>query len=511
MTDERSARDRRLSLDRRDVLRTIGGAAAVGALATPVGTGRAAADSGGYSAVQGEQCVPMTPLSGDQSVEELYDLRIPERFTGDNGATDSESGPYYGSIDTQDLQQEDTTITFLYDGPNGLSLVVVHGAFGDDGGRGVSWTLRGDVLSDGEWVVKDDFYLDPDTEEPAVSNYDRWDVSGSTHTIDWTWGGSGTDGGAFRPLGDGFDLTIDPAYNEDAARWDDGYYDGEVTDWQVLSFPDGRRSPERTSLALDQEVTIRSEACDSTVEAEIDVRSRINPKSRGVVPVALFATGALDPEDVVVGSLRFGPPEIVDDGDGAQAAHGGHLEDVDGTDGEDLVLHFPTQETGFDGGETTAKLVGETTDGQRIVGTDGVTVQAPEDDEDERGESDEPDEDDQPGEGDDEGERDEADRPNGGDDREGDGGGDDQGDEEDDGEGDSGGDDQDDEEDDGEDERGESDGDENGRGNGNGRGRNDENGRGNGNGRGRNDENGRGNGNGRGRNKENGRGNGNGD
>jgi hypothetical protein len=467
MTDERSARDRPLSLDRRDVLRAIGGAAAVGALTTPVGTGRAAADSGGYSAVQGEQCVPMTPLSGDQPVEKLYDLRIPGQFTGDNGATDQVSRPYYGSVGTQDLQQEDTTITFLYDGPEGLSLVVVHGAFGGDGGRGVSWTLRGDVLSDGEWAVKDDFYLDPNTEEPAGSNYDRWDVSGSTHTIDWTWGGSGTDGGAFRPLGDGFDLTIDPAYNEDAALWDDDYYDGEVTDWQILSFPDGRSSPERTSLALDQEVTIRSEACDSTVEAEIeiDVRSRINPKSRGVVPVALFATGGLDPEDVVVGSLRFGPPEVVDDGGGAQTAHGGHLEDVDGTDGDDLMLHFPTQETGFDGGETTAKLVGETTEGRRIVGTDGVTVQTPEDDEEEeRGESGEADEDDEE-EG--RGETEE-------------------------------------EEEDAEEERGETDDEEEGQGEENG-----ETGRGKGNGRGRNDEkggNGRGKGNGNGKNGRSGRG-----
>ncbi|WP_318568891.1 hypothetical protein [Salinigranum marinum] len=483
MTEERSDRDRPLSLDRRDVLRTIGGAAAAGALATPVGTGRAAADSGGYSAVQGDQCVPMTPLSGDQPVEELYDLRIPDRFTGDNGATDPGSGPYYGSVGTEDLQQEDTTITFLYDGPDGLSLVVVHGAFGGDGGRGVSWTLRGDSLADGEWTVKDDFYLDQDTGEPAGSNYDRWDVSGNTHTIDWTWGSSGTDGGALRPLGDGFDLTIDPAYNEDAALWGDNYYDGEVTDWQVLSFPDGRSSPERTSLALDERVTIRSRACDSTVEAEIDVRSRINPKSRGVVPVALFGTDELDPEDVAVGTLRFGPPGVVGEGDGARAAHGGHLEDVDGTGGDDLVLHFPTPDTGFDGGETTAKLVGETTDGRRIVGTDGVTVQAPEDDEGERGESGEADEDDQPGERNDEGERDEEDRSTEEDDAEGERGADDQGEEENDREGESG----------------EPEGKENGRGEENGRGRNDEKGE-----NGRGDEKGE---NGRGDEKgENGRG-----
>ena len=491
MMGERSARSRPLSLDRRDVLRTIGGAAVAGAFVTTVGTGRSAADSGSYSAVQGEQCVPMTPLSGDQPVEELYDLRIPDRFTGDNGATDPGTGPYYGSVGTEDLQQENTTITFLYDGPDGLSLVVVHGAFGGDGGRGVSWTLRGDVLSDGAWVVRDDFYLDPDTGEPAGSNYDRWDVSGSTHTIDWTWGLAGTDGGAFRPLGDGFELTIDPAYNEDAALWDDDYYDGEVTDWQILSFPDGRSSPERTSLALDREVTIRSEACDSAVAAEIDVRSRINPKSRGVIPVALFATDGLDPEDVAVGSLRFGPPEVVDDGGGAQTAHGGHLEDVDGTDGDDLMLHFPTQETGFEGGETTAKLVGETTDGRRVVGTDGVRVRDPGDDEGERGDGGEGDDDDRSGGRDDDGANGEDDRPN----------------EEDDGEGDSGTDDQgEDEEDDAEDERDKPDGEENGRGNGRGRGEDGENGkggRGNGRDRGEDGENGKG-GRGRGRNGEDG-------
>ena len=380
----------RATPSRRTVLRALG---AAGALTTIGGTARAASGDG-YSVVQAGQCTPVVPLSGDRTVEELYDLRIPDEYSGDNGATDPGDGPYYGAVGFQDLQRTNTTVTFLYDGPEGLSLVVIHGALDDsdgDGGRGVSWTVEGEVLADGEWVVKDDFYVYPSTGEQADSNYDLWDVSGETHTIDWTYGSGRTDGGAFRPLGDEFALAIDPRYNEESALWPENYYDGEITGWEFLSFPDGRDDPEEVSLDLDERLRVRPSSCsrdddeddeddgdDGDEEIEIDfmVPGPINTRSNGLVTVFLFGNDDLDTGDIDVDSLRFGPPAVVDDGDGAGPEHGGH-----GGGGAPLILHFRVDETGFEGGEDTAKLAGETTDGTAFAGTEGVRVKPSDEDE----------------------------------------------------------------------------------------------------------------------------------
>ncbi|QLG62882.1 hypothetical protein [Halorarum salinum] len=262
-------RDRAVA-DRRAFLQSVGGTLALAALAgDAAGTDRSAG-SEGYAAVQGDDCVPVVPLSGDRTVEELYDLQIPGRFVGDNGAVD-DGGPYYQSNGTTDLQRPNTTITFLYDGPGGLSLVTVHDTNGDSRGEGgsVTWTVE-DVPSDAAWAVKDDLYLDPDTGEPAENNYDGWDVDGPTHVIDWTWGSAGTDGGALGPLGDGFEVTVDPAFNELAGLWGEHYAEDPITDWQVLSFPNGRDDPERTSLALDRPVTIRDGSCDGRKDRDGD-------------------------------------------------------------------------------------------------------------------------------------------------------------------------------------------------------------------------------------------------
>ena len=251
--DDENATD----VDRRFVLQALGGSIALGSLATEV-EGETDDDEE-YVVVQDDECVPVVPLSGDRTVEELYDLRIPERYEGDDGATDPGSGPYYQSNGTTDLQRVNTTITFLYDGPDGLSLVVVHDSPDGRSGGAVSWTLDA-VPSDAAWVVKDDLYVDPDT--GTEQNFDQWTVDGSEHVVDWTWGNSGTDGGALRPLGDEFSIDLDPAFNEQAALWGEHYAEDPITDWQILSFPDGRSEPERTSLALDERVTIRAGACD---------------------------------------------------------------------------------------------------------------------------------------------------------------------------------------------------------------------------------------------------------
>lgn len=113
-------------------------------------------------------------------------------------------------------------------------------------------------------------------------------------------------------------------------------------------------------------------------DLEIDIKpgsddNRINPDSNGVIPVAVLQTDEFDPTSEGV-RYRFGAPDVVDDGGGARPAHCGHVEDVNGDGQDDLVLHFPTDETGFDGDESEGRLEWERTeDGQHgLSGTDTV-------------------------------------------------------------------------------------------------------------------------------------------
>ena len=214
-------------------------------------------DPAEYTASQDGEITVIEPLSGDIPVEELYDFRLPDRYDNEatrnatNGATFPGNGPYYGSVGTEDIQQGDTSIMFLYEGPDGLSFVVVHEGEGSDDGGSATFEIT-DLNSDGEWVVKDDLYLDSDG-TLASSNYDRWNTSSNPQTIDWTWGGGGSDGGAFQTLPNDFEFTIDPAFNENSELYEQ-FYNGDVDEWQVLS--GDLDNPNRTNLDLDEEVTV---------------------------------------------------------------------------------------------------------------------------------------------------------------------------------------------------------------------------------------------------------------
>jgi hypothetical protein len=109
----------------------------------------------------------------------------------------------------------------------------------------------------------------------------------------------------------------------------------------------------------------------AAIEVLIDIKpgsfpNSINLKSKGVIPVAILTTAAFDATTVAPLSVKFGPA-------GATEAHGkGHVEDVNGDGKPDLVLHFRTQETGIQCGDTSASLTGETFEGDPIQGTDTI-------------------------------------------------------------------------------------------------------------------------------------------
>ena len=94
----------------------------------------------------------------------------------------------------------------------------------------------------------------------------------------------------------------------------------------------------------------------------------VNPKSNGVIPVAILTTETFDATTVNPVSVEFRPNR-------ATEAHGkGHIEDVNNDGEPDLVLHFRTQDTGITCGVTSASLTGQTVGSERIEGSDAITT-----------------------------------------------------------------------------------------------------------------------------------------
>jgi choice-of-anchor B domain-containing protein len=107
-------------------------------------------------------------------------------------------------------------------------------------------------------------------------------------------------------------------------------------------------------------------------DAQVDVRpgtpfNPIDVFSRGVVPVALLGSDALDVDRVDVASLAFGP-------EGAPLAHRGcpHRADVNRDGRPDLVSHHRVRQTGLALGDREACLAFELDDGTAFEGCDHV-------------------------------------------------------------------------------------------------------------------------------------------
>ena len=170
---------------------------------------------------QGDRTVEVVPLSNGQSIERFYD---------------------YGNAEINSplpIAKSDTSRLFLWSGPNGLSLVVLHDEPRDGSGAAVSFEFDGLPTGQGSWVVQDD-----------GNDFRR---SGGITSPDWTWNNDNTDGGAFRGGLTNATITIEPKFNEEA---DVGpLTPGSIDRWEVVT---GRATdPRNESLALDEPVTIR--------------------------------------------------------------------------------------------------------------------------------------------------------------------------------------------------------------------------------------------------------------
>jgi DNA-binding beta-propeller fold protein YncE len=94
----------------------------------------------------------------------------------------------------------------------------------------------------------------------------------------------------------------------------------------------------------------------------------IQPKSKGVIPVAIMTTAAFDATSVDIATVRFGAT-------GTEAAPvQSSPTDLDGDGKTDLILHFATESTGIGCGCITASLTGKTLGGQKLRGADSVST-----------------------------------------------------------------------------------------------------------------------------------------
>jgi len=207
-----------------------------------------------YVVEQGSFCQPIEPLSSDETIKSFYEYRSHETHSDDVERL-------YSSYGTTHFQHDDTSSLFLYEGPNGLSLGMVHDRLGGES-EGALVTLEATGLPhESEWVVKDDNY----TGETRMDEYERGDGWASAS---WAYQDGRTDGGALQGGLDGeFAVTVHPRFNEDAAFASADLpvsgipESGGIEEWDVLS--GSAENPDRASLpSLDDPVTIRTGTCE---------------------------------------------------------------------------------------------------------------------------------------------------------------------------------------------------------------------------------------------------------
>jgi hypothetical protein len=134
---------------------------------------------------------------------------------------------------------------------------------------------------------------------------------------------------------------------------------------------DGSGVEDLAGTELSVPVGIALELGASVVTIAIDVKpgsflNSINPKSQGVIPVAILTTDTFDVTTIDPSTVHFGATTTE-----AFPVHSA-LEDVDGDGDTDMVLHFETRATGIQCGDTSAPLTGKTLGGQVIEGADSI-------------------------------------------------------------------------------------------------------------------------------------------
>ncbi|ADD05849.1 uncharacterized protein Nmag_2285 [Natrialba magadii ATCC 43099] len=264
-------------------------------------------DAETYVVEQGEFCQPIEPLESGETIEAFYDYRDHETHpeTDDN---------LYSSYGTTHLQEDDTSVLFLHEGPNGVSLVMIHGQLDGNGDPTYATFDLAGLPDDSEWVVRNDAYDD-------VTNLDEFHRGDGWASATWLQRGDRTGGGAIQGgLDDEFAVTVHPAFNHEATvnheNHDhpdpDFYTPGTVDAWDVLS--SDADNPERTALpSLEEPVTIRTGTC---ADASITYDRTATGIAADVTDADPADTVTLHPTTGTADAIRFDQITVSDiDGD----------------------------------------------------------------------------------------------------------------------------------------------------------------------------------------------------
>ena len=149
------------------------------------------------------------------------------------------------------------------------------------------------------------------------------------------------------------------------------YQDDEVYVGQIAEHPLLQNTPVTMTLV----VTDNRRGTDfvSVTIVPIDVRpgsdvNPVNPKSKGVLPVAILSSAMFDASAIDPNTLRFGP------GQTGPVENGVHREDVDNDGTIDLMLQFPIQQLGVESNTSQLCLTGEFPDGPIFWACDTVKI-----------------------------------------------------------------------------------------------------------------------------------------
>ncbi|SIQ71423.1 PKD domain-containing protein [Haladaptatus litoreus] len=227
-----------------------------------------------YSVQQGDTCVAVNPIQGDENVVSFYDYRNPYTEPSDWS---------YSSFAPGNVTRENGSTMFLYEAPNGVvSLVVLHDQLRKErtGDKlpmsAVSFSFDS-LPESGAWILMDDTYDGRD---------DQW----SRNQIDWTWTGSRVDGAVFRGLSGEYGLTVSPSWNEGATLYDSRFESEPVTSWAFLS--GSASDPNETQLDMGQSVTIRPGGCGSPPAATLTASDSVETGQQ----VTFDASESSDPD-----------------------------------------------------------------------------------------------------------------------------------------------------------------------------------------------------------------------
>jgi len=131
-------------------------------------------------------------------------------------------------------------------------------------------------------------------------------------------------------------------------------------------------SPTGVCLATAGEATNPESAIVIDIKPD-SADNPVNPRSKGVIPVALLTASTANGDPVDFDAWTVDPTTLAFGPGAAGIKHSsGHAEDVDGDGDIDMMLHFPTQETGLACFDTEISLTGATFDGVEFSATDSI-------------------------------------------------------------------------------------------------------------------------------------------